>query len=187
MPDFPRTRPPEIDVATIWAYGNRSLTGLTGSPRMDLMGEDADFELGTGTRKAKIDNVDTTVSTRAKESGGRLDSVPAFVAPMESSILMDGTEKTLIEITDVKSSEIEAWADLTPMLEGDTIIVRYWRKMKATGSYVKYAEETCTGVQSVPALCILNKKVYRDIKITAQQNAGVNRIIDVQIIRAKEA
>lgn len=184
MPDYPKQSTP----AQVWAEPTRTLSALTGQPRTDLLGEDNTFEAGTGTRKAKIDNVDATVSTRAKESGGRLDGVPAFVAPTESSVLMDATEKTLIEITDVKSSEIQAWVDLTPMAVGDTIVVRYWRKMKAAGSYVKYAEETYSGAQSIPALCILDKKVYRDIKITAQQTAiGVYRTLDVQIIRAKEA
>jgi hypothetical protein len=183
-PDYPKQATP----AQVWNEASRTLTGITGQPRSDLLGEDATFEAGVATRKAKIDNVDATVSTRAKESGGRLDGVPAFVAATESSVLMDGTEKTLIEITDIKSSEIEAWADLTPMAAGDTIVVRYSRKMKAAGSYAKYAEETYSGAQAIPALCIINKKVYRDIKITAQQTAiGVYRTIDVQVIRAKEA
>ncbi len=183
MPDYPKQATP----AQVWSEPTRTLSALIGQPRTDLLGEDATSEAGVGTRKAKIDNVDAAVSTRALESGGRLGLVPAFVAPTESSVLMDGTEKVLIEITDVKSSEIEAWTDLTPMLAGDTIVVRYWRKMKAAGSYAKYAEETYSGAQTIPALCIINKKVYRDIKITAQQTAGVNRTIDVQIIRAKEA
>jgi hypothetical protein len=195
-PDFPKIATP----AQVWAEPTRTITALTGQPRTDLLGEDNTFELGTGTRKAKIDNVDAAITSRSTLTqaqvisdatpfaGARIGTIPAFVAPTEASILMDGTEKTLIEITDVKSSEIEAWADLTPMAAGDTIIVRYSRKMKVAGAYVKYAEETYSGAQSIPALCILNKKVYRSIKITAQQTAiGVYRTIDIQIIRAQEA
>jgi len=183
MPDYPKIATP----SQVWSEPTRTLSALTGQPRTDILGEDTTFEAGVGARKAKIDNVDAQVSTRALEVGGRLATIPAFVAATETSVLLDATEKTLIEITDVKSSEIEAWVDLTPMGAGDTIVVRYWRKMKSGGDYVKYAEETCSGTQSIPALCILNKKVYRDIKITAQQTLGTSRTLDVQIIRVKEA
>ena len=130
MPDYPKQATP----AQVWSEPTRTLSALTGQPRTDLLGEDATFEAGVGTRKAKIDNVDAAVSTRALESGGRLSSVPAFVAPTESSVVMDGTEKILFELTDVKSSEVEAWVDLTPMVGGDTIVIRYSRKLKAAGS-----------------------------------------------------
>lgn len=65
MPDFPRPPPAEVDPAVIWAYATRTLTGFTGTPRSDLMGEDADFEAGVGARKARIDLVDVAVSTRS--------------------------------------------------------------------------------------------------------------------------
>ncbi len=164
-PDYPKNATP----AQVWSEPGRTLTGITGQPRTDLLGEDATFEAGAGTRKARI------------------DKLAAFDAPTESSVVMDGTEKILFENTDVKSSELEAWLDFTTMAGGDTIVVRYYRKVKAAGAYVKYAEETYTGAQSIPLLCILSKKAYRDIKITAQQSAGVNRTLDVQVIRAKEA
>lgn len=183
MPNYPKEATP----AEVWAYAARTMTGITGQPRTDLVGQDNSLEATTGARVAKIDNVDAVVSTRALESGGRLDGVPAFVAPTESSVVMDGTDKPLFEITDVKSSEVESWVDFTPMAGGDTIVIRYSHKMKAAGAYVKYAEETYSGAQSIPATCILNKKIFRDTKVTAQQTAGVNRTLDVQVIRLREA
>lgn len=166
MPDFPKSgggsTPTEI-----WNHSSRKLTELTGQPRIDLMGEDEDLESGSGARKQAIDNT------------------PAFLTPVESSVTMDGSEKTLFEITDVKPGEVEAWIDLTPMGIGDTIIVRYRRKVKAGGSYIKYAEETYSGIQELSALCIFSKKIYRDLKITAQQTMGLPKIIDVQVIRTR--
>jgi len=117
----------------------------------------------------------------------RIDAAPAFITPTESSVAMDGTEKTLYEVTDVKSSEVEAWVDLTPMAGGDTIVVRYYRKVKTGGAYVKYAEETYSDAQSTPLACVLAHKIYRDTKVTAQQTAGVNRTLDIQVLRAGEA
>lgn len=205
MPDFPKKATPD----EVWAYAARTITHLTGDARVDLIGQDNSLEATTGTRVAKIDNVDASVASRAAptdilagedkidgslidaaisdtavETGGRLDNVPAYLTPVESSVLMDGTIKTLVEITDVKAGQIEAWVDLTPMDAGDTIVIRYSRKMKSAGDYVKYAEETYSGAQTIPALCILNKMIYRSVLITAQQTAlGVYRTLDIQTIR----
>lgn len=183
MPNYPKEATP----GAVWTEPNRTITALTGQPRTDLVGQDNSLEATTGTRIAKIDNADAAISTRALEAGGRLDSIPAFLAPDEPSVVMDGTDKTLVEVTDIKAGEIEAWVDLTPMAGGDTIVIRYSRKLKAAGTYAKYAEETYTGAQTIPALCILNKKIYRDTKVTAQQMAGTNRTLDVQVIRTSTA
>ena len=183
MPDFMKAA--GATPSQVWEHGNRSLTELTGKPRTDLVGQDNSLEATTGTRVAKIDNVDTVISTRSLETGGRLDSIPAFLVPDESSVLVDGTEKTLFEITDVKPGEFEAWIDLSPMQDGDTIVVRYFRKMKAAGNYVKYAEETYSGAQSLAALCIISKKIYRDIKVTAQQTLGSYKTLDCQVIMTR--
>lgn len=183
MPNYPKVATP----TEVWNNAARTLTAITGQPRTDLVGQDNDLEATTGTRIAKVDNVDVVVSTRALEAGGRLDSVPAFLAPAESSILMDGLEKILVEVTDIKAGEIEAWVDLTPMAGGDTIIIRYSRKMKAAGVYAKYAEETYSDAQTIPALCVLSKKIYRDTKVTAQQSTGSYKTLDIQVIRTSTA
>lgn len=182
-PDFPKKATP----SEVWTYAARKLTGIDGQARTDIVGQDNSLEASTGTRLTKIDNVDASVSSRALEAGGRLATIPAAVAPTESSVVMDGTEKTLFEVTDVKVGEVEAWVDLTPMQAGDTIIIRYSRKMKAAGTYAKYAEETYSDSQTMPALCLVNKKIYRDTKVTAQQTVGTNRTLDVQVVRTREA
>lgn len=155
--------------ALVWAYATKELTGLTGTPRSDLIGSDATLEATTGTRISRI------------------DKLPAFQAITESSIVMTGSEVNLVEITDIKSGEIEAWADLTPMQAGDTIVVRYSKKVKAAGSYAKFAEETYSGAQTIPLLRVIKLGSYRDTKVTAQQTTGTNRTFDVQVIRTREA
>jgi len=166
------TGQPRTDVVgadnALWANATRTLTNITGAPRTDLLGEDATFEAGTGTRKA------------------RLDSIPAFETRVETSIAMDGTEKTLVEKTDDKMGLLDGFVDLTPMQAGDTIVVREYMTVKAAGSYAKYAEETYSGVQSIPLLYIQTKTSARSIKVTAQQTAGTNRTLDVQFFRRKQ-
>jgi hypothetical protein len=158
--------------ADVWAVASRTLTELKGQPRTDLLGEDASFEAGTGARKARID---------------RLDSIPAFETPVEQSVAMDGTEKTLVEKTDSKLGLLDGYIDLTPMQAGDTIVIRQYMQVKAAGSYVKYAEETYSGAQSIPLLHITTKPAKDKIKVTAQQTAGTNRTLDVQFYRRKVA
>jgi len=156
--------------ADVWAVAQRTITALTGQPRTDLLGEDASFEAGAGARKVRID---------------RLDSIPAFETPVESSVVMDGTEKTLVEKTDNKLGLLDGFVDLTPMQAGDTIVVRQYMQVKAAGTYVKYAEETYSGAQTIPLLFLTTKTAKDKIKVTAQQTVGTNRTLDVQFYRRK--
>lgn len=151
--------------ADIWAVVTRELSGITGTPRSDLLGEDADFEAGSGARKARIDNT------------------PAFETPVEASIAMDGAEKVLVEKTDDKQGLLDGYVDLTTMNTGDTITIRQYMKVKAAGAYVKYAEETFSGAQTIPLLHVVTKTSKTSIKVTAQQTAGTNRTLDVQFYR----
>jgi len=155
--------------ADIWGVVTRELTGITGTPRTNLLGEDATFEAGSGARKA------------------RLDAIPAFETPIESSVVMDGTELTLVEKTDNKMGLLDGYVDLGPMEAGDTIVIREYMIVKAAGSYAKYAEASYSDVQSLPLLHVVTKTAARSIKVTAQQTAGVNRTLDVQFFRRRQA
>lgn len=217
-PNFPKVTA-EADPATIWGYSARTLTAFTGQPRSDLMGEDADFEAGSGTRKAYLDAAISSRSSHAasdiwgvatRELTGlagqprtdiigedasfesatgrpakipRLDNIPALETPVEASIAMDGTEKTLVEKTDTKFGYLDGYVDLTPMQSGDTIVIRESMQIKSGGSYVKYAEETYNDAQSIPLLHITTKPARYQIKVTAQQTAGTNRTLDVEFYR----
>jgi len=159
-------------VADVWNYATRTLTGLTGQPRIDLLGEDASFEAGTGTRKALID---------------RLAAIEAFDDPIEGSVTMDGTEINVVldEITGNPQRYLEGYIDLSPMAAGDTIIIRQYMKITATGAYVKYAEETYSGAQDLPLLYITTKPGRYGIRITAQQTAGTYRTLTYQFFRRR--
>jgi len=157
--------------ADVWGVVTRTLTGITGTPRSDLLGEDATFAAAAGARIADLD---------------RVKDIPRFEAVTEASIAMDGTEKTLVEKTDTLQAFLEGDIDLTPMQAGDTIVVRQYMKIKAGGSYAKYAEESYTGVQTLPLLHIVTKINKRSIKVTAQQTAGTNRTLDASFHRLSQ-
>jgi len=156
----------------VWSYSARSLTTLAGQPRIDLMGEDASFEAGTGVRKALID---------------RLANIEAFDTPIEGSVTMTGAELPVVldEITGNPQRFLEGYIDLTPMASGDTIVVRQYIKITSTGDYVKYAEESYSGAQSIPLLYVVTKPARYGIKVTAQQTAGTNRTLNYQFFRRK--
>jgi hypothetical protein len=160
--------------ADVWSVTTRTLTSLAGQPRIDLMGEDSSFEAGTGTRKSLID---------------RLASMEAFDDPIEGSVTMDGTEKNVVldEVSGNPSRFLEGYIDLSPMASGDTIVVRQYMKIASAGDYVKYAEETYSGAQSLPLLYIVTKPGRYGIKVTAQQTAGTNRTLQYQFFRRKTA
>ncbi|MEM2587952.1 MAG: hypothetical protein QXV23_06595 [Candidatus Bathyarchaeia archaeon] len=163
-----------LTASEVWGYATRTLTGLTGQPRIDLLGEDASFEAGTGTRKSLID---------------RLANIEAFDTPIEGSVAMDGTEKVVVldEISGNPQRYLEGYVDLTPMASGDTIVIRQYMKISATGDYVKYAEESYSGAQSLPLLYITTKPARYGIKITIQQTAGTNRTFTYQFFRRRVA
>jgi len=130
------------------------------------------FEAGTGTRKALID---------------RLASMEAFDTPIEGSVTMDGTEKDVVldEVSGNPQRFLEGYIDLSPMASGDTIVIRQYMKITATGAYVKYAEETYSGAQTLPLLYITTKSGRYGIKVTAQQTAGTYRSLTYQFFRRK--
>ncbi|MEM2568168.1 MAG: hypothetical protein QXH20_06855 [Candidatus Bathyarchaeia archaeon] len=161
-----------LTASEVWGHATRTLTGLSGQPRIDLLGEDASFEAGSGARKLAID---------------RLVSMEIWDAPIEGSVAMDGTEKDVVldEPSGNPSRFLEGYIDLSPMASGDTVVIRQYMKISAAGGYVKYAEETYSGAQSLPLLYIVTKPAKYGIKITAQQTAGTNRTFTYQFFRRR--
>jgi hypothetical protein len=172
--DVPVSTRSSHTVSDIWNYTTRTLTELKGQPRIDLLGEDADFEAGTGARKALID---------------RLASMEAFDTPIEGTVTMDGAEDVVVldEISGNPQRYLEGYIDLSPMASGDTIVIRQYMKISPTGDYVKYAEETYSGAQNLPLLYITTKPGRYGIKITAQQTGGTYRTLTFQLFRRRVA
>jgi len=158
--------------ADVWAVTTRTLTSLAGQPRIDLLGEDASFEAGTGTRKALID---------------RLASMEAFDTPIEGTLTADGTEQTIVldEISGNPQRFLEGYIDLSNMASGDTVVIRYYVSLTSPVDYKKYAEETYSGAQSLPLLYITTKPARYGIKVTLQQTAGTYRTFKYQFFRRR--
>lgn len=97
----------------------------------------------------------------------------------ESSLLLDGTEQTLYENTDVKRI-VELFVDISPMQAGDVVTVKEYMKPKSGGAYVEYGGETYEDAQTIKLLYITPKPNQNGLKVTIQQTAGAFRTIDYQ-------
>ena len=97
MPDFPKPPGGGATAAEVWGYTTRKITALDGQPRTDLMGEDADFEAGTGTRKGRID---AAITTRAPESGGNVAAIKTKTDALPADPASDTQVNTRASATD---------------------------------------------------------------------------------------
>jgi hypothetical protein len=172
--DVPVSTRSTLTAAEVWGYATRTLTGLTGQPRIDLLGEDADFESGTGARKQLID---------------RLAYMDAFDTPIEGTVATSTTETNVVldEPAGNPPRFLEGYIDLSPLASGDTIIIRQYMKITSTGTYKKYAEETYSGPVDPPMLYIVTKPGRYGIKVTVQQTAGTSKNLDFQFFRRRTA
>jgi len=163
--------------ADVWAYTTRTLTGFTGQPRIDLLGEDADFEAGTGTRKARID---------------RLASIEAHQTPTEGTATFATADSypktvTLIDTSGMaiagKQHVVDGYIDLSALASGESIVVREYMQIKSGGSFVQYAEETYSGVQSLPLLHITTKPARYGLKVELYMESApsADRNFDYQL------
>ena len=179
MPDFPRvTAPSTSEIAdAVWTHATRTLTGLTGQPRIDLLGEDADFESGSGTRKARID---------------RLASIEAHQMPTEGTATFATTDsypktETIIDTSGMaiagKQHIVDGYIDLSNLADGESITVREYMQIKSGGSFILYAEETYSNAQSLPLLHIVTKPARYGLKVELYMESApsADRSFDYQL------
>jgi len=161
----------------VWAVTTRTLTGLIGQPRIDLLGEDADFEAGTGARKARID---------------RLASIEAHQTPTEGTETFATTDSypktvTLIDTSGMaiagKQHVVDGYIDLSALASGESIVVKEYMTIKSGGSPVQYAEETYSGAQSLPLLHITTKPARYGLKVELYMESApsADRSFDYQL------
>jgi len=166
-----------LTASDVWGYTTRTITSLTGQPRIDLMGEDASFEAGTGARKARID---------------RLANMEAHQTPIEGSATFNTTDTypktvTIIDTSGMsivgKQHVVDGYVDLTSLSGSDAVTVRESMVIKSGGSFVKYAEETYTGAQSIPLLHVTTKPSRYGLKVELVMSSApsANRSFDYQL------
>lgn len=162
MPDFPPPAP-AITPADVWAYAARTLTAFTGTPRIDLMGEDANFEAGAGPRKSRIDNI------------------RALTPVASGSITADGTEQELVSYTGLGT--YYGVISLHNMGGADVVDVFVYGRMSAGGPWRRYWKERFTRTQVDPLVHILPKTFEHGFRVTLRQVSGTMRVFEYAFYR----
>ncbi len=101
-----------------------------------------------------------------------------FRSIAEGSILADGSEQTILEVT--QSGRFAGYVSLREMQAGDTVYLSQY--VKIDGTYDRYRREPYQDVQTDPAIYITPKEVVTGMKITIQQTVGTFREIDFNFI-----
>jgi len=163
--------------ADVWAVTVRTLTDFTGKPRADLLGEDADFESGTGARKRRIDRLGLMEAHRTPAEGtasfATTDTYPRTVTIIDTST-MDIVGKQHV---------IDGYVDLSALASGESITVREYMIIKSGGTFIKYAEEKYSDVQAIPLLHITTKPARYGLKVELYMESApaANRTFDYQL------
>jgi len=175
--DVPVSTRSTLTASDVWNYTTRTLTEFKGQPRIDLLGEDANFEAGTGARKTNID---------------RLASIEAHIPPVEGTATFTTTDtypKTVVLIDTStmaiagKMHQIDGYIDLSSLASGESVTVKEYMMIKSGGSYILYAQETYSDVQSLPLLHITTKPARYGLKIELVMSSApsANRSFDYQL------
>jgi len=175
--DVPVSTRSTLTASDVWTYTTRTLTEFKGQPRIDLLGEDADFETGTGARKTNID---------------RLASIEAHQTPIEGTATFSTTDTypktvTIIDTSGMaiagKQHQIDGYIDLSALGSGESITVKEYMKIKPGGNYVLYAQETYTGTQDIPLLHLTTKPARYGLKVELVMSSApsANRSFDYQL------
>lgn len=165
MPDFPKTT--GATPAQVWAYATRELSGDSGNVVRDAILSDA-------TRIPGAD-IDAAVSSRADGAdytsvrAAKIDAVQNFTEEGTGTLTASALVQTVREY--VGLGKLHCYVDMTDMDADDIIIIA--QSVKIGAAYVKYAEETYSGVQTLPMLHLLLKPGKLGVKVTLQQTAQV--------------
>lgn len=117
--------------------------------------------------------LDATVSSRAAAAdytanrAAKIDKIQDFLEEGSGTLTADGLLQTVREYVGV--GKLHAYIDLTALGPSDTVVISQLMKIKT--SYIKYAEETYSAVQTLPLLHIAMKPGKLGVKITLQQTA----------------
>jgi len=111
---------------------------------------------------------------------GAVVAVPREVIA-EGTLEADGTEQTVVEYTEL--AVVHGYIDLQNMETGDEVVIRAYVKFGPGKPYKKYAEETYSGPQSLPAQYVLPRLTVYGIKVTLQQTAGTYKSFDYVFVK----
>jgi hypothetical protein len=170
-----------------------AISGRAPAGEYDTLMAHLDIDVSSRAPAGEYDSeLDAAISSRASGAeytaarAAKIDKVQDFAEEATGTLSATGAEDIIKEIADTVN-KLHCFADLTNMQAGDSVTVRQYMKIKSGGSYILYAEETYSGVQTLPMLYIVTKPARYGIKITLEQTAGTNRDYDWETFQEKAA
>ena len=100
----------------------------------------------------------------------------------EGSVKMDGTEKVLVEY-DGPISFVTGYIDLSPMEDGDSVIISGYVKIRHDGEYKLNFMEPFENKQPEPAVYVIPRMTGYAIKITMRQTTGTYKTFEYMIVK----
>lgn len=95
------------------------------------------------------------------------------------SLVMDGTEQTLVLTSAIGDAQLDVDADFNAMAGGDTIVVNIYKRPNGA-NFRLFDSFTLSGAQTYAAKSLVNAMWHNDrnaVKVTLQQTAGTYRTI----------
>lgn len=91
-----------------------------------------------------------------------------------------GTEQNLLEQPGGAVSQISGYIDLANLAPDDTVVIKFYAKVKADDDWRACYQEAYSGVQALPLLHIPKRPENHGLKITIQQTAGTYKAINYE-------
>jgi len=95
-------------------------------------------------------------------------------------LILNGSEQLLCEQPGGSPSEVMGYVDLGNLVAGDTVLMKFYVKLKSNGGWRACYEESYTGVQALPLVHVAKRPENHGIMVTLQQTAGSSKIIEYE-------
>lgn len=94
--------------------------------------------------------------------------------------LLTGAEEAICEHPGGEPSQVMGYVDLTNLISGDIVIIRFYVRVRDGGPWGLCYEESYSGPLPSPIVHIAKRPENHGLKITIQQTAGSPKVIDYE-------
>ena len=101
--------------------------------------------------------------------------VRAELSPLEGEITADGSEQTLVEVTDAAPFKFSGWVSLSNMQDGDQVKITSYVKLCPDCGWEVFESNVYSDSQDKPAVYHVEVTGKYGVKVTLQQTAGAYR------------
>lgn len=108
------------------------------------------------------------------ETGAQLKSLGS------QTIMLSGSEQTVCSQPGGTPSQITGYIDLSKLASGDTVVVKFYVKIKENGAWGACYEDSYSGKLSLPVVHVAKRPENHGLMITVKQTTGPHKQIDYE-------